>query len=929
MEELGMEYFRNLLSRSFFQQPSMDKSRFVMHDLISDLAQSVAGDTCFRMEDRVCNGKQENILGKARHSAYLGGLYDGTKKFEVFSKFKHLRTFLPLMLPYPGYCYLTFHVPLQLLPKSRWLRVLSLNGYCITEISDKIGDLKHLWYLDLSYTPITSLPESITTLYNLQTLILEKCTYLKRLPLTFENLVNLRHLNILDAYSLEGMPPKICKLTCLRTLSNLIVGEGSCSGIKELGPSSNLRGTLCISRLENVMEPWDARDANLIGKPNLRGFSLEWSEDIDESRELEVLNMLQPHNNLKELTIECYGGIECPTWLGCPLFPNMVILIIENCEKCTSLPAIGQLPSLNVLSIGGMASVKNVGPEFCGDGSSQPFRSLETLHFKDMKEWENWIPCEEFPKLRELLLRGCPRLLGKLPNHLPLLNIVVIYGCGQLVVSISSFPELCELTIERWKGMMVCGGKVDFNSLYFESLSTISKFTGRIEGFNNDVLKTVENLTISDCEELTCLWPNDVGSLPHLPRLCVLKIDGCPKLVSLVANEVEEQLQQGIPSTLREIEIYNCKALESLPKTMMYHYRCLEYIYLNGCDILTCFAKGQLPPTLKQLKKDNCKNMQILLEDNDNNNCSSSTSLLENLDIWGCPSLESLISSGVLPATLKQLLVYNCPKLQSIAKGLHHCLFLECIVILNCENLKSLPTGIQNLSHLDRIDISSCPALDFFTDGELLPANLRVLKISNNKKMQAVPNCIHKLGSLQELEILKCPVVSFPKEGFPTNLTSLKISHLNITQGLFEWGLHKLTSLELLQICGGCSHLVSFPNMKLPATLRRLNISHFLNLEYLSSEGLRNLISLEELERGQCEKLTSFPENGLPPSLLKLCIVKCEKFMSFPKNGLPPSLLELYISKCPLLEECCKKDQGSVWLKIAHIPYVQFDSDYL
>ncbi|KAF5446021.1 hypothetical protein F2P56_031685 [Juglans regia] len=82
MEELGMEYFRNLLSRSFFQQSSMDKSRFLMHDLISDLAQSVAGDTCFRMEDRVCSGNQENISGKARHSSYLGGLYDGNKKFE-------------------------------------------------------------------------------------------------------------------------------------------------------------------------------------------------------------------------------------------------------------------------------------------------------------------------------------------------------------------------------------------------------------------------------------------------------------------------------------------------------------------------------------------------------------------------------------------------------------------------------------------------------------------------------------------------------------------------------------------------------------------------------------------------------------------------------------------------------------------------------
>jgi hypothetical protein len=42
MEGLGSKYFRDLLSRSFFNQSSMKKSRFVMHDLINNLAQRVA-----------------------------------------------------------------------------------------------------------------------------------------------------------------------------------------------------------------------------------------------------------------------------------------------------------------------------------------------------------------------------------------------------------------------------------------------------------------------------------------------------------------------------------------------------------------------------------------------------------------------------------------------------------------------------------------------------------------------------------------------------------------------------------------------------------------------------------------------------------------------------------------------------------------------
>lgn len=38
MEELGHDYFQELLSRSFFQQSRIGTSLFVMHDLINDLS---------------------------------------------------------------------------------------------------------------------------------------------------------------------------------------------------------------------------------------------------------------------------------------------------------------------------------------------------------------------------------------------------------------------------------------------------------------------------------------------------------------------------------------------------------------------------------------------------------------------------------------------------------------------------------------------------------------------------------------------------------------------------------------------------------------------------------------------------------------------------------------------------------------------------
>ncbi|KAF5445501.1 hypothetical protein F2P56_034548 [Juglans regia] len=405
MEDLGSKYFRNLLSRSFFQKSRINESKFVMHDLINDLAQSVAGDTCYRMEDRIGSSQNEDIPIKPRHSSYLGSQYDVTKKFEVFSKFtSSLRTFLPLMLRYPGGSYLAHHVHFELVPTLDRLRVLSFNGYCITELPNSIGDLKHLRYLNLSHTLIRLLPESVATLYNLQTLLLKYCNRLKKLPSMLRNLVNLRHLNIEGAESLEGMPMQIGKLTCLQTLSNLVMGKDNCSGIKELGPLKHLRETLCISRLENVIESKDAKYAKLIEKTKIDVLSLEWSRDIEES---------------KDTTSEL----------------EMVSLTLENCYKCTSLPPLGEyLPSLKNLWIKGMANLKSVGSEFCGC-------NLETLHFHDMEEWENWSPSEEFPNLCQLSLRKCPKLLGKLPNNLHLLKEVEIIDCVQLVVSLSCFPN--------------------------------------------------------------------------------------------------------------------------------------------------------------------------------------------------------------------------------------------------------------------------------------------------------------------------------------------------------------------------------------------------------------------------------------------------------------------------------------------------------
>nr|POE74252.1 putative disease resistance protein [Quercus suber] len=735
---------------------------------------SIVGISYFRLETKLEGNERIKVSSKARHFSFVGSRYDGANKFEAISEFKHLRTFLPLMAPYVGYSYLSYHIINQLLPGLQNLRVLSLSGYRIVYLPDTIGDLKHLRYLDLSRTQLKSLPASVSTLYNLQTLLLENCSSLKFLPPDFGKLFNLRHLNIFGSNLLEGMPLSIGNLTRLQTLSNFVVGKAdSLCVIRELGPLVHLRGTLCISKLENVTKAQEARDSYLYGKQDLNEVVMEWSSNLNESQDeqtqLEVLNMLQPNVKLKELTVKCYGGTKFPTWIGDPSFSNLVLLRFENCDKCNSLPPVGQLPFLKDLLIKGMAGVKSVGREFYGESCSRPFQSLETLHFENMPRWEKWIPFgvnEAFACLRKLSIIRCHNLVRKLPDHLPSLKKLVIHGCWNLVVSVSNLPMLCVLAIEGCK-RVECESSVGFGSPYSMVFSKISEFGHVTAGLMHGVSK-VEYLKIVDSEKLTTLWEKIPEGLHRLKFLRELSIEDCPTLVSFPAS--------GFPSMLKVIQIKSCSGLKSLLPEGTLHSRenaCLVRLCVVRCDSMKSIARGQLPTTLKRLEISHCMNLQCALDEGEGSSSSSvmhdedinnrSKTHLQYLDIKSCPSLTTLTSSGKLPATLTHLLLRECPKLmclsstgklpaalqyleiqsipklQKIAERLHQNTFLECIKIWNCHGLKSLPEDLHNLSKLRQFQIVWCTSFSSFPAAGL-PSNLRVLGIKNCKNLKALPN---------------------------------------------------------------------------------------------------------------------------------------------------------------------------------------------
>ncbi|WRX11723.1 NB-ARC - like 10, partial [Theobroma cacao] len=284
-------------------------------------------------EELVSRARHDDMKGSVSHtrySPYIISKYDGIKKFASFSEAKSLQTYLPfeMMMSQYSRCYLSNNVLNHLLSALKCVRVLSLKRYYITEIPSSIGNLKHLHYPDFFYTKIKSLPDSIYSLYNLETLLLRFCENFEKLSLIIGILDNLCHLDITGGNSIEEMPSGIGKLKNLQVLSNFIVGQGDGLNIREMGNLSNLKDQLCIFELHNVDEAQYAWEAKLSIKPDLENLELKWSRGFNENLrrkevEKEVLNSLQPHKDIKELAVKYYGGIEFPDWVEDDSFKNM------------------------------------------------------------------------------------------------------------------------------------------------------------------------------------------------------------------------------------------------------------------------------------------------------------------------------------------------------------------------------------------------------------------------------------------------------------------------------------------------------------------------------------------------------------------------------------------------------------------------------
>ncbi|XP_068639630.1 putative disease resistance protein RGA3 [Aristolochia californica] len=389
------EYFNDLLMISFFSHDPEYENCFTMHDLVYDLAESLGKEECITLDDDKLDliPEKNNIPQRARHVSLF--LSENVEKvsFDIIKSLRRLRTFVDLT----HYAINSVELNgMDTIEELKFLRIMCLGNGMLHGLLNVIGCFPLLRYLDISYSYIEELPDSICSLSNLQTLKLEGCPNLKKLPnvigcfpqlrcfdLTYchieelpdsfcslsnlqtlnlrdclkltklPNIIgccmlkkllnnpatfkNLRYLNLFDCDRLTYMPTHIGKLTNLIELTRFIVGKEVGTKIVELKGLNSLKGKLVVERLENVVGGEEAKEANLKNK-QLGSLELFWTlgEARDGSIDEDVLENLQPHFNLELLMLQDYEGTYLPSWLS--NLPSLKKLYLNGCSELASLP---------------------------------------------------------------------------------------------------------------------------------------------------------------------------------------------------------------------------------------------------------------------------------------------------------------------------------------------------------------------------------------------------------------------------------------------------------------------------------------------------------------------------------------------------------------------------------------------------------------
>ncbi|GLT96372.1 hypothetical protein SLE2022_139970 [Rubroshorea leprosula] len=547
----GHRYFNELVSRAFFQRLSGGESQYVMHDLIHDLAQFVAGKTSFNLENLwEANKKSKVNFEKVRHLSFNAGRYDISKKFEVLKQMKSLRTFIPsVSIIWPDQS-LSNTVVHDWLPKLQCLRALSLSYYRILKLPNSIGDLKCL-----------SLPL-------LRELDIENCN--AALLKSMVDLTSVTRLGIERISELNCMPKSFVE--SLTMLESLIVG--SCEELTCLWEEGTEIANL--ARLERM----EIRDCPLLvclaGKEqgllpfNLKNLHLQNCGELESLPNVLMMKMDGGSNNIlftpENLTFSHCSSLK--SFPGGKLPTTIRSLCISNCENLESLLDVDN-NNLKHLRLSALSSLNSF------QGGQLP-DSLESFVV------ENCKGLESFP---ERMLQRCARLQDMFIIRCVKLKSLPIFN-GNTIYQLQSLRSLYIRHCPSIKCITNGALPANLTSLVLDCENLMLLPNNVVE------LRSLQTLSISDGCLLVGL---DLRNLSSLQELAISQT-WPPDIV--------------LPSSLTYLEIIDVENLKSISKEMLHSLNSLQGLHLSDCPNLRTLPREDLPPLLGYLSIINCQHLK-------------------------------------------------------------------------------------------------------------------------------------------------------------------------------------------------------------------------------------------------------------------------------------------------------------------------------
>uniref|UniRef100_A0ACD5YVF8 Uncharacterized protein n=1 Tax=Avena sativa TaxID=4498 RepID=A0ACD5YVF8_AVESA len=677
VQDIGCEYFNDLLHRSFFQKV---QDEYVIHDLLHDVAQKVSEFDCFIVRRR---SDFKIIPPNVRHLSILSSTdidYSSLKGLSCFTKLRTLICNKPLVKK---------TIPPSLV--ATWcsefprLRVI---GFATTyELPPSIGNLKHLRYLQISKAcPFKSLPTEFFWLYNLQIVCVQKCK-IESLPTDFNKLISLQR------FESHGF---VCVSRCRRSQREEFYYKVSVDAAND----EHGLGFRLIKNINQICElviyigksisKEHATEAQLHNKKYLEKLNLKWylwRNPVDNV--IDVLQCLQPPTCLKSLLLNGYRGVSLPSWFQPHNFPNLMPpsfisvdgpgsssvpsitdLIIDRCENLSSLDHVihpAYIASLKKMTIKNCKNLVSVRAERFGD-----LRCLEELEVEACPNI--YSQSLVAPSLKRLVLSAC----GNLAENIDCCSLAYFFLSSKQLTSIQlqnwNLPALEELHISVWYSL---------RSIIGQSGQVIMRGTVSVRAF-----PSLTSLTIENCNGLSTI--DDLLAEEYLPAIERIHVIYCQGLVSLPGERF------GSFSSLKALEISDCNRLSwrrgfVLPSS-------LQILSLDACGDISAWVPSCLQnlASLITLKIGRCQHITSIPGSLWSTNLTS----LENLMILCCYNIISIGGENAI-SEIKNVKICRCPMLEELKQPMFRGSYLIPEYGVSCPPLRlsSLrPSGEKNLS---------------------------------------------------------------------------------------------------------------------------------------------------------------------------------------------------------------------------------------